>query len=393
MKRADQVLWAGLRAFSRSGSITITFADGTRRTTGSNAPAAEVVVNDADAARALVTGGSLGLAEAYISGSVDTPDLLGLLRWGARNQEGLVNTAGSLLRPLRAGWQKLASTTGHASVETMADHYNLGNEFYAAWLDPTMTYSAARFGGPDVTLTEAQLRKYESIAQLAGLEPGMRVLEIGCGWGGFAEYAASTLDVAVTGLTIAEEQAVFARKRLAEAGLAGTTEIRLEDFRDTKGRWDAVVSIEMIESVDETVWPALFDAFGERVVPGGTAVMQAITIRDDLFAGYRRRQDFIQRYIFPGGQCPSPRHIRSLATDADLAITAVETFGLDYARTLAAWTERFEGAWAGIVADPVMGTELDERFRRMWLFYLAYCEAGFREGTIDVGQWAFTSPA
>ena len=389
MNRTDQMLWLALRTFARQGSLTVTFPDGTRRRTGTSTPAAEIVVHDSEAGRSLLTSGSLGLAEAYIDGAIGTPDLLGLLRWGARNQERFVSAIGTALRPLRSGWQRLAATTGHSSVETMADHYNLGNDFYAAWLDPTMTYSSARFGGPDVSLTDAQIRKYESIVQLAGIKPGMRVLEIGCGWGGFAEYAASNLDVAVTGLTIAEEQAAYARKRLAEAGMAGIADIRLEDFRNTQGRWDAVVSIEMIESVDETVWPALFDAFRERVVPGGKSVMQAITIRDDLFAGYRRRQDFIQRYIFPGGQCPSPAHIRRLASDAELEIQAVETFGPDYARTLAAWSDRFDLAWPAISSDPDAGAGLDERFRRMWRFYLAYCEAGFREGTIDVGQWVF----
>lgn len=264
----------------------------------------------------------------------------------------------------------------------MLDHYNLGNEFYAAWLDDTMTYSSARFRRPGATLADAQTAKYEAIADHAGLRPGMRVLEIGCGWGGFAEYAAGTRDVHVTGVTIAEEQAIFARKRLADVGLTGTTDIRLEDFRDTAGQFDAVVSIEMIESVDESVWPDLFRAFHDRVRPGGRAVMQAITIRDDLFEGYRNRQDFIQRYIFPGGQCPSPAVIADLATAAGLEVSAMETFGTDYARTLEIWAARFERAWPTIDG-------LDQRFRRMWLLYLAYCEAGFRQRTIDVGQWVF----
>ncbi|MDX1450039.1 MAG: cyclopropane-fatty-acyl-phospholipid synthase family protein, partial [Acidimicrobiia bacterium] len=219
----------------------------------------------------------------------------------------------------------------------------------------------------------------------AGLVPGMRVLEIGCGWGGFASFAAGELGCDVTGITIAAEQAAFAEKRVAELGLGDRVDIRLEDFRNVTGTYDAVVSIEMIESIDETQWPALFASSSARLTPGGRAVLQAITIDDRLWDRYRERPDFIQQYIFPGGQLPAPNVLRSLATDAGLDVEQVETFGLDYAMTLRSWHERFTAAW-----PQLRGTGgLDERFRRMWDLYLTLCEAGFRSGRISVGQWTF----
>ena len=240
----------------------------------------------------------------------------------------------------------------------------------------------------DQSLEAAQRHKYETIAAHAGLEPGMRVLEIGCGWGGFAEYAARELGCTVVGITIAEEQAEFARKRMAELGLTDRVEIRLEDFRDTHGEFDAVVSIEMIESIDERQWPALFRTIADRLKPMGRAVMQIITVDDAMWERYRSSADFIQQYIFPGGQLPAPRIVRSLSADVGLAIEQRETFGLDYARTLDRWRRRFAAAWPSL-----RGTNgLDDRFRRMWDLYLTLCEAGFSAGRIDVEQWVFAAP-
>lgn len=269
----------------------------------------------------------------------------------------------------------------------MTDHYNLGNEFYESWLDPTMTYSSARFERPDQSLTDAQLHKYQTIANQAGLEPGMHVLEIGCGWGGFAKYAAETLGCTVVGVTIAEEQAMYARKVMANAGLTDKVDIRLEDFRETTGTFDAVVSIEMIESIDESQWPDLFTTIANRLRPGGRAAMQIITIGDELWDRYRTSPDFIQEYIFPGGQLPAPKVLNNLAASSRLGIEQVEAFGLDYARTLHHWQERFEAAWPTL-AD---SNGLDRRFKKMWDLYLTVCEAGFRSGRVDVQQWVFAT--
>lgn len=267
----------------------------------------------------------------------------------------------------------------------MNDHYNLGNDFYEAWLDETMTYSSARFASPGQSLADAQRNKYRLIADHVGLGPGMRVLEIGCGWGGFAAYAATERGCEVVGVTLSEQQADFARKRMAEEGLTDVVDIRIQDFREIEGTFDAVVSIEMIESIDETQWPDLFDKIRRSLHADGLAVMQIITTTDAEWERYRSRADFIQQYIFPGGQLPAPKVLESLSADAGLSVSQVETFGLDYARTLAKWHESFEAAWG----ETGNTNELDERFHRMWNLYLNLCEAGFRIGRINVEQWVF----
>ena len=266
----------------------------------------------------------------------------------------------------------------------MNDHYNLGNEFYAAWLDETMTYSSARFRTVGESLAEGQRNKYRSIADHAGLEPGMRVLEIGCGFGGFAEYAAGERRCDVLGVTLSGEHAAYAEKRLADAGLSSNARIEVQDFREVEGTFDAVVSIEMIESIDEAQWPALFETIGSSLDRRGRAVMQVITIADSEWKRYRTRADFIQQYIFPGGQLPAPKVLRSLSADAGLEVEAVETFGPDYARTLDAWRDSFEREWPRLADEH----GLDERFHRMWQLYLTLCAAGFRMGRINVEQWA-----
>ena len=263
-------------------------------------------------------------------------------------------------------------------------HYDLGNAFYAAWLDATMTYSSARFAGPDDGLEAAQTRKYAALARLMDLQPGQTVLEIGCGWGGFAEYAAREIGAHVTGVTISQEQHDFARRRLFEAGLAERTDIRMLDYRDVAGRFDRVASIEMFEAVGREYWPAYFDKIREVLVPGGRAGLQIITIQDALFEDYNSRTDFIQKYVFPGGMLPSEARLRPVIEQAGLDWQAVERFGSDYADTLALWDGRFQAAWPDIRR---MGG-FDERFRRLWRFYLGYCEAGFRSGRTDVIQLA-----
>lgn len=378
-------LWVfGLLA--RRGGLRLGLPDGRTHRVGTGGPEAEITVHDYSAVRDVLRTGLTGFAEAHMDGRIDTPDLRRLLLWGAANQEAwFQHPLARLTLPFRKAWQTIRPERRHPRVRSMNDHYNLGNDFYTAWLDETVTYSSGRFDGPGTTLGDAQRAKYRSVCEHAGLRAGMRVLEIGCGWGGFAEFAAAEYGVHVTGLTIAAEQADFARARLADAGLGDRVDVLLEDFREHEGTYDAVVSIEMIESVDETVWPDLFAAFHDRVVPGGRAVMQAIVIDDDLWEGYRRRRDFIQRYVFPGGQLPAPLVIERLTDETGLRIETVDTFGRDYARTLAEWRTRFRQAW------PSLG--FDERFRRLWELYLGYCEAGFLLGRIDVGQWVMARPA
>ncbi len=374
-----------LRRLVHAGELRVTTPNATY-VVGSGTPRADITLKESGAVVDAVRKGLLGFSEAYMDDRIDTTDLRGLLLWGTANQRSWFRHPLAVFTdPLRRMWQRIRPERRHPRVVTMNDHYNLSNEFYETWLDGTMTYSSARFAQPEQSLTDAQRNKYRTLADHVGLEPGMRVLEIGCGWGGFAEYAARERGCAVLGITLAEEHARYAEKRMAGAGLAGQVEIRVQDFRDVRGEFDAVVSIEMIESVDETHWPPLFNTIRKRLHPGAKAAMQVITIQDDAWERYRSRADFIQQYIFPGGQLPAPKVLGALAAGHGLEVEQVETFGLDYARTLATWRNRFVAAWPELEDRH----ELDERFRRMWDLYLTLCEAGFRVGRINVEQWVF----
>jgi len=332
---------------------------------------------------ALATRGALGLAESYLSGDWDSPDLTALLTLAARNERDLGSAAAGsawLTLPDRL-WHRLHANSRRQAARNIAFHYDLGNDFYAQWLDPSMTYSAALFDGADEPLESAQLRKYARLADLAGVSAGDRVLEIGCGWGGFLEYAAGTRGADVTGVSISPAQCGYARERLAAAGLATRARVEQCDYRDLGGRYPRIVSIEMFEAVGEAYWDTYARQLAARLAPGGAAALQLITIAEDRFENYRRNPDFIQRYVFPGGMLPSDSALAATLARAGLRITARHTCALDYARTLACWRERFDANW------PAIGTlGFDARFRRLWHFYLAYCEAGFRTGATDVVQ-------
>jgi cyclopropane-fatty-acyl-phospholipid synthase len=264
-------------------------------------------------------------------------------------------------------------------------HYDLGNDFYSLWLDPGMTYSSALYAAPDQDLGAAQQAKYAALARAIGLRSGEHVLEIGCGWGGFAEFAAREAGARVTAITISQAQAGFARERISKAGLNERAEIKLIDYRDMTGQFDRIASIEMFEAVGEAYWPTYFGKVRDLLAPGGRAGLQIITIRDDLFEDYRRKPDFIQRFIFPGGMLPSETRLRDVFGRSGLAECGLTRFGADYAHTLAEWLDRFDE-----VRGQILGMGFDERFIRMWRMYLAYCEAGFRTARTDVGQWTLS---
>jgi cyclopropane-fatty-acyl-phospholipid synthase len=270
MTVSDRIARWTIATFGRRGSVLLTTVDGIERRHGSGGPYAEMRIVDRSAYSRVLRSGALGFAEAYLEGEIETTDLQQLLEWGATNHAAWgAGTLASTLAPLQTLWQRITPDRRHERVQTMVDHYNVGNDFYASWLDATMTYSAARFAEPGSGLEEAQRRKYRAIAERAGLESGMTVLEIGCGWGGFACFVAQEFGVSVVGLTVSGEQADYARARAGELGLGDSVTILLQDFRTHSGVYDAVVSIEMIESVDESVWPDLFAAFHDRVRPGG----------------------------------------------------------------------------------------------------------------------------
>jgi cyclopropane-fatty-acyl-phospholipid synthase len=295
---------------------------------------------------------------------------------------------------LRGSWARrmvnrlyhlLHANTRRGSRRNIAAHYDLGNDFYRLWLDQSMTYSAAIFESMDEPLVAAQERKYQRLAEKIGLCDGDSVLEIGCGWGGFAEYAARHFDCTILCLTLSQEQADFATARIKDAGLEKQVEIRIQDYRDVGGEFDKIVSIEMFEAVGEANWPTYFDTVRQRLKADGKAGIQTITIADSAFAGYRKNTDFIQRYIFPGGMLANPTRFIAIADRLGLQNDDSFFFGDSYAETMRRWDHGFRAAWPKIAA---LG--FDDRFYRMWRYYMCYCEAGFVHGHIDVGQFVLT---
>lgn len=351
---------------------------------GRSGPSAVLDIRDYRFARRVLASGDIGFAEGYMAGEWETPHLAHLLEALARNQDNFrrLTSGNPVMKAVHWLSHRMNRNSRSGSRKNIHAHYDIGNAFYAAWLDPSMTYSSARFSRPGLSLEAAQREKYAALARAMDLQSGQSVLEIGCGWGGFAEFAAREVGARVTGITISREQFDFARRRMFNAGLSDKADIQLIDYRDVQGRFDRVASIEMFEAVGEEYWPAYFGKIHEVLGPGGRAGLQIITIDDAVFDGYRRRTDFIQKYIFPGGMLPSEAALKPVVAAAGLDWRAVERFGQDYAETLRLWDERFQDAWAGI--SRLAG--FDERFRRLWRFYLAYCEAGFRIGRTNVIQ-------
>ena len=372
----------------RRGTLDVTLPDGrTVRLGGAEpGPAAVMTITSYGFASRLLNGGDIGIAEGYLHGEWDTPDLTEFLYLFCVNHDLIQAMLGDnpLMRFVQIVRHWFNRNTRRQARRNIYAHYDIGNAFYSAWLDPSMTYSSALFEGDTTDLTAAQHNKYRRLAEAIDLQPGQKLLEIGCGWGGFAEYAAKTYDAHVVGLTISQEQCEFARKRIENAGLSDKVEIRFQDYRDERGQYDRIVSIEMIEAVGEQFWPKYFSQLRDRLLPGGLAGIQAITIQDRFFQTYRREVDFIQRYVFPGGMLPSPQILKTLGERFGVPVIRERIFGQDYAKTLATWRSNFRAAWPNLIP---LG--FDDRFRRLWEYYLAYCEAGFRSGNIDVRQVIF----
>lgn len=374
------------------GQLLVRYPDGTATLhRGRFAGASGVLVVHAPlkmAAR-LLTRGEVGFAESHVEGHWNTPDLGELLRVLYDNLEHL----GAGPRGMR--WSRLWDRLSHRlrdnhklnSRRNIAHHYDLGNDFYRLWLDRTMTYSSALFEDrAREDLATAQERKYARLLDALDAQPGQHILEIGCGWGGFAELAARR-GLRVTGVTLSREQLAYAQARIAAAGLSDRVELCLEDYRDIQGQFDHAVSIEMMEAVGEAFWPTYYRTFGRLVKPGGRVALQVITINEDDFPVYRRQPDFVQLYIFPGGMLPTPERMAREAADAGLRVLATDGFADDYAETLRRWRSAFNAAETEIAR---MG--YDARFRRMWRYYLAYCETGFETGCIDLVQTVLEVP-
>ncbi len=369
------------------GTLDVQLPDGTPLRCGDRGGCgtrAAISLHNWNACHAALKSGDIGFAESYIAGDWTTPDLPAVLKLLVANRNDMESVVygswwGSLLYRARH-WLNRNSRSG--SKKNINAHYDLGNEFYRLWLDPTMNYSSAWFeGDPSRPLADAQSAKVRRALSECGVKAGDRVLEIGCGWGALAECAGREFSAEVTGVTLSTEQLAWAQSRLASAGL--TSRLRYQDYRDIDdGPYDAVVSIEMFEAVGREYWPSFFESLKRQLKPGGKACVQSITIRDDLFARYLKSSDFIQQYIFPGGLLPSPSAFREAAAQSGLKVINELSFGADYAETLRRWRERFlaEGA-------EVRKLGFDARFMRIWEFYLGYCEAAFEVGNTDVMQF------
>ncbi|MDQ2083062.1 cyclopropane-fatty-acyl-phospholipid synthase family protein [Xanthobacteraceae bacterium Astr-EGSB] len=393
-RRLRPVSWLGeavLAALLRRieyGRLAIDLPDGRAvvHDSGRPGPQARLVLHSWRALWGLISGGDIGFAESHMAGDWSSPDLPDLMEFACANE----HVAGSplpslgLVRRLR---HALNRNTRRGSRRNIAAHYDLGNDFYRQWLDDGMSYSSAIYTSADQSLESAQAAKLDRVLDLLALTGGERVLEIGCGWGGLAEHIVARTEASVTGLTLSRQQLDYATARLASAGLGGRADLRLQDYRDVAGTFDRIVSIEMLEAVGEAYWPVYFATLRDRLRPGGRAVVQVISIAEDQFPHYRTRPDFIQRYVFPGGMLPTVSAMRNEIAAAGLRMSSSEMFGSSYARTVAHWRNRFLRAWPAISA---LG--FDARFKRLWDYYLAYCEAGFRTGRIDVGLYVIERP-
>ena len=375
------------------GSLTVQCPDGRMQRFGANAlPHATLVLHNWQPFYAALKSGDIGFAESFIAGDWSTPNLTDLLRVLVKNRKQVEDViygtwAGQLAYRIK---HLLHRNTRSNSQKNIHAHYDLGNTFYRLWLDDTMNYSAAIFNG-DLTqpMAQAQATKVRRALTEAGVKAGDRVLEIGCGWGALAEMGCTEFDASVTGVTLSTEQLAYARDRMTRLGAADRADLRLQDYRDIDDApFDAICSVEMVEAVGQAYWPTYFASLAKLLKPGGKACVQSIVIDDALFDRYVHSTDFIQQYIFPGGCLPCPREFRAQAAAAGLEVVNEYAFGHDYAETLKRWRDAFL-----IQRNAVLANGFDERFMRIWEFYLAYCEAAFLEDNIDVVQYTLRKRA
>ncbi|MEO9862761.1 MAG: cyclopropane-fatty-acyl-phospholipid synthase family protein [Yoonia sp.] len=377
----------------KRGRVDITLPDGRVFRIEGEEPGhvAEVTIHNPDTFARTIREGDMGFCEAYMEGWWSTPDLMAFMDLIHDDDaediyDGFPGQFFVRAYERMRFWMQRNSKS--QARKNISYHYDLGNDFYGLWLDDTMTYSSAKFLTGQESMEAAQTEKYKSMVDEMGVQPGDHVLEIGCGWGGFAEYAAKERGLKVTCLTISEEQFKYAVDRIEKAGLSDLVTFKLQDYRDEKGTYDGIASIEMFEAVGEQYWPVYFDTVRERLKPGKNATLQIITVADRRWEVYRSRPDFIQKYIFPGGMLPSPKILRDVATKHGLGVKQSIEFGDSYSITLRRWYDDFNAKW-----DQVAAMGFDDRFRRMWNFYLTSCAATFDSGNCDVTQITLTKAA
>ncbi len=375
-----------------NGRVDFVLRDGRRfRAEGRNpGPVAELHIHNDDLFARLIREGDLGFCDAYLDEWWSTPDLQAFMDLVHADNENVYDgfPGQGLIRTFEKFRFWLQRNHKAQARKNISYHYDLGNDFYRLWLDDTMTYSSALFETGQESTEKGQIAKYASMVDQMGAKPGDHILEIGCGWGGFAEYAAKEHGLKVTGLTISEQQFNFARQRIENAGLSDRVDFKLQDYRDERGHYDGIASIEMFEAVGEKYWPTYFNTVRERLKPGRNATLQIITVQDRRWDVYRRGVDFIQKYIFPGGMLPSPGALREQVHNAGLSIERSIEFGPSYSLTLRRWHETFNEKW-----DQIAEMGFDERFRRMWNFYLTSCAATFESANCDVTQITIKRPA
>ena len=375
----------------KKGALDITLPDGRifRVKAENEGPKARVDVLNYDVFSRLARDGDMGFSDAYLDGWWTSPYLQAFMDLVFANNEEMGHgfPGGFILQYYERFFHWLRGNSKGQARRNISYHYDLGNDFYSKWLDETMTYSSALFKTKQEDMAEAQTQKYELLCDEMGMSDGDHLLEIGCGWGGFAEYAAGTRGAQMTCLTISQEQHDFTKERMFNAGLAEKVEVIMRDYRDEKGMYDGVASIEMFEAVGEKYWPTYFNAVYDRLKPGANASLQIITISNELFPKYRKAVDFIQKHIFPGGMLPSPNALREQVEQAGMTYLKSVEFGESYSITLRRWFDAFNEAWPEITND-----SFDQRFKNMWDFYLTSCASGFHYGTTDVTQMTIQRP-
>ena len=348
----------------------------------------DIKINNPNFYLNVVMGGSSALGEAHMKKNFYTSNLTNLIELTARNINTIYSFSGSLkFQKIKNFLKKIfASNTKSKSRKYISKHYDLGNEFFSLWLDKTLTYSSAIFENENTNLENAQLNKYKKLANLLKIRDGDRVLEIGCGWGGFAEFVGKNFDIHMDCITISKKQFNYAKERIYKNGLNEKIKIKMEDYRDVRNKYNSIASIEMIEAVGQNYLKSYFQSIKKNLNQNGKAAIQAITIDDNLYDRYKKKEDFIQKYIFPGGFLPCKKSLHQFANETGLKINTYNSYGLHYSNTLKIWRDEFYKKWSQISKQG-----FDLTFKRMWNFYLSYCEAGFKSKNIDLIQFSLSN--